>query len=140
MFPSGRHYQRNAPCIVVGGECTSTASRTLITPGCRSVRSFFRAFLARGSWDRFAVMSKEKMLQLEPSSYSVVLVTIYISIHVINLTLLVPLYNVQIDSSISTLSPKLYGNGGPCAMADATADLRKFIPVAQWRGRQIRRN
>lgn len=49
----------------------------------------------------------------------------------VELTLLVPLYSVQIDSSISTLSPKLYGKGGPCAMAEATADLRKFIPMSQ---------
>lgn len=47
---------------------TSTVSRTLITPGCRRVRSFFRAFLARGRVDLFAAMSKEKMLQLLPSS------------------------------------------------------------------------
>lgn len=39
-----------------------------MTPGCRSVRSFLRAFLARGSADRLAGMSKEKMLQSEPSS------------------------------------------------------------------------
>lgn len=47
---------------------TSTVSKTLMTPGCRSVRSFFRAFFARGSWYLLAVMSKEKMLQFEPSS------------------------------------------------------------------------
>ena len=41
-----------------------------MTPGCRSVRSFLRAFLARGSADRLVEMSKEKMLQSEPSSYS----------------------------------------------------------------------
>ena len=48
---------------------TSTVSRTLITPGCRSVRSFLRAFFARGRRDRLAVISNEKMLQLDPSSY-----------------------------------------------------------------------
>lgn len=48
-------------------------------------------------------------------------------------TLLVPLYRVQIDSSISTLSPNEYGKGGPLAMADATADLRKSILVAQYK-------
>lgn len=47
---------------------TSTVSSTLTTPGCRIVRSFFNAFLARGSRDLFAVMSNAKMLQLEPSS------------------------------------------------------------------------
>lgn len=40
----------------------------MITPGWRKVRSFLRAFFARGSRDLFAVMSKEKMLQFEPSS------------------------------------------------------------------------
>ena len=41
-----------------------------MTPGCRRVRSFLRAFLASGRRDLLllAVMSKEKMLQLEPSS------------------------------------------------------------------------
>lgn len=47
---------------------TSTVSSTLITPGCRKVRSFLRAFFARGKRARLAVMSKEKMLQLDPSS------------------------------------------------------------------------
>lgn len=47
---------------------TSTVSSTLITPGCRKVRSFLRAFLARGSRDLLAVISKENMLQFEPSS------------------------------------------------------------------------
>lgn len=50
---------------------TSTVSKTLMTPGCRSVRSFLRAFLASGRAARFAVMSKENMLQLEPSSYEI---------------------------------------------------------------------
>lgn len=49
---------------------TSTVSSTFITPGCLSVRSFLTAFRARGSRDLLALMSKEKMLQLEPSSYS----------------------------------------------------------------------
>lgn len=40
-----------------------------MTPGCRSVLNFLTAFLARGSAERLAVMSNEKMLQLEPSSY-----------------------------------------------------------------------
>jgi hypothetical protein len=48
---------------------TSTVSKTLITPGWRRVLNFLRAFLARGSRDLFAVMSKEKMLQVDPSSY-----------------------------------------------------------------------
>lgn len=52
-----------------GHECTSTVSSTLITPGCRKVRSFFRAFFARGNRARLAVMSKENMLQFDPSSY-----------------------------------------------------------------------
>lgn len=47
---------------------TSTVSRTLMTPGWRRVRDFLRAFLARGSLDLLAVMSKEKMLQGELSS------------------------------------------------------------------------
>jgi hypothetical protein len=52
----------------IGGRRTSAVSNTLMTPGCRSVRSFFRAFLARGRADRLAETSKEKMLQFEPSS------------------------------------------------------------------------
>lgn len=47
---------------------TSTVSKTLITPGCRRVRSLRRAFRARGRRDLFAVMSKEKTLHFEPSS------------------------------------------------------------------------
>lgn len=43
-------------------------------------------------------------------------------------TLRVPLYNVQIDWSISTRSPKVYGNAGPFAI-EATADLRKSMAV-----------
>lgn len=31
------------------------------------------------------------------------------------------------DSSISTRSPNVYGNGGPEAIAEATADLRKSM-------------
>ena len=46
----------------------STVSRTLTTPGWRRVRNFRSALRARGSRDLFAVMSKEKMLHLEPSS------------------------------------------------------------------------
>lgn len=38
-----------------------------------------------------------------------------------------PLYKVQIDWSRSSLSPKVYGNGGPFEIADATADLRKSM-------------
>lgn len=49
---------------------TSTASSIFITPGCRSVRSFLRAFLASGNRDLvLGLISKEKMLQLEPSSF-----------------------------------------------------------------------
>jgi hypothetical protein len=48
---------------------TSMVSITLIMPGCRSVLSFFTAFLARGRRDLFALMSMEKILQFEPSSY-----------------------------------------------------------------------
>lgn len=40
-----------------------------MTPGCRNVRSFLSAFFASGSWLFFAVMSNEKMLQFDPSSY-----------------------------------------------------------------------
>jgi hypothetical protein len=39
-----------------------------MTPGCRRVRSFFSAFLARGREDLLAAMSKENILQLLPSS------------------------------------------------------------------------
>lgn len=47
---------------------TSTVSNTFITPGCLIVRSFLTAFRASGRADRLAVMSKEKMLQSDPSS------------------------------------------------------------------------
>jgi hypothetical protein len=47
---------------------TSTVSRTLMTPGCRSVRSFRSAFFASGSRLLFAALSKAKMLQFDPSS------------------------------------------------------------------------
>lgn len=43
-------------------------------------------------------------------------------------TLRVPLCKVQIDWSISTRSPKVYGNAGPFAI-EATADLRKSMAV-----------
>src|SRR5438045_2775617 len=56
-------------CFHLLAKRTSTVSSTLITPGWRSVRSFFTAFLARGSLARLAVTSKEKMLQFEPSSF-----------------------------------------------------------------------
>ena len=46
----------------------STLSKTLITPGCRKVRSFLTAFRASVRRDLFAITSKEKILQLEPSS------------------------------------------------------------------------
>jgi hypothetical protein len=42
-------------------------------------------------------------------------------------TLLVPLWSVQMDWSMSTLSPNEYGKAGPLEMADATADLRKSM-------------
>lgn len=47
---------------------TSTVSKTLITPGCRSVRNLRRALRARGRRDLFAYMSKENTLHFEPSS------------------------------------------------------------------------
>lgn len=42
-------------------------------------------------------------------------------------TRFVPLWSVQIESPISTLSPREKGKEEPFAMADATADLRKSI-------------
>jgi hypothetical protein len=42
-------------------------------------------------------------------------------------TRFVPLYKVQMDSSMSTRSPKVYPNAGPLEMADAMADLRKSM-------------
>ena len=56
-------YPCRGPCVP-----TSCVSRTLTTPGCRRVRNFRSALRARGSRDLFAVMSKEKMLHLDPSS------------------------------------------------------------------------
>jgi hypothetical protein len=49
---------------------TSTVSRTLITPGWRSVLSLRRALRASGRRDLLVVISKEKTLHFEPSSYS----------------------------------------------------------------------
>ena len=46
-------------------------------------------------------------------------------------TRFVPLYKLQIDWSVDTLSPHLYGNGGSFEIADATADLRKSIVNAK---------
>lgn len=57
-----------SPLVEVVAKDTSTVSNTLMTPGCRSVRSFFSAFFARDSCDLWAVMSKENMLQFDPSS------------------------------------------------------------------------
>lgn len=42
-------------------------------------------------------------------------------------TRLVPLYRVHMDWSTSTTSPNEYGNAGPFAIADATADFRKSM-------------
>lgn len=47
---------------------TSIVSNTLTTPGCRSVLNFLSAFFASWRRDRLALMSKEKILHLEPSS------------------------------------------------------------------------
>lgn len=41
-----------------------------MTPGCRNVRSFLRAFRASGRRTLSAVTSKEKMLQADPSSWT----------------------------------------------------------------------
>ena len=54
---------------------TSTVSSTLITPGCRNVRSFLSAFRARGRRALLAFMSNENILQFEPSSYSSSVIT-----------------------------------------------------------------
>jgi hypothetical protein len=43
------------------------------------------------------------------------------------LTRFVALCNVQIDSSLSSRSPKVYGKELPLAIADATADFKKSI-------------
>jgi len=47
-------------------------------------------------------------------------------------TRFVPLWSVQIESPISTLSPREKGREEPFAMADATADLRKSIVGVTW--------
>lgn len=39
----------------------------------------------------------------------------------------VPLCSDQMEGSRSTLSPKVYGKGGPLAIAEATADLRNSM-------------
>jgi hypothetical protein len=53
-----------------GRSPTSTVSKTLITPGCRRVRSFRSAFFASCNLDFPALTSKEKTLHFEPSSLS----------------------------------------------------------------------
>lgn len=104
-------------------------SKTLITPGWRNVRSFFSAFFASGSRDLFAVMSKEKMLQFDPSSCGACQVLCSPRAKVVYLvhTRFVPLCRVHMDWSTSTMSPNEYGNAGPLAIADATADFRKSM-------------
>lgn len=93
------------------------------------VRSFFSAFFASGSRDLLAVMSKEKMLQFEPSSCGACQDLVRLAQRVVYLvhTRLVPLCRVHMDWSTSTTSPKEYGNAGPFAIADATADFRKSM-------------
>jgi hypothetical protein len=66
---------RKKSCSWIPERPTSAVSRTLITPGWRKVRSFFRAFRARGSRDLLAPISKENILQLDPSSCSRLLAT-----------------------------------------------------------------
>lgn len=106
---------------------TSTVSKTFTTPGWRRVRNLRSAFRARGNRDLFADTSKENILHLDPSSWNVELVTRLDVQGSLGHTRFVPLYKVQIESSISTRSPKVYPNAGPLDMADATADLRKSM-------------
>lgn len=95
-------------------------------PGCRRVRNLRRAFLASGRRDLFFCRSKVNIEQDDPSSW-------YHDQHktpVSNwfpLTLFVALCNVQIDSSLSSRSPRVYGKELPFAIAEATADFRKSI-------------
>lgn len=49
---------------------TSIVSKTLITPGCLSVRDLRTAFFANGRRDLLEAISKVKTLQGEPSSYT----------------------------------------------------------------------
>ena len=75
----------------------STVSRTLITPGCRNVRSFLTAFRASGRRDLLAVTSKEKILQFDPSSYNLISIMVDLLSSVPLHTLRVPLKSVHID-------------------------------------------
>lgn len=77
-----------------------------MTPGWRNVRNFFKAFFANGRRALLAATSKEKMLQLDPSSYARVR-ALRRDAEGLNGTFLVPLFSVQIDSSMSTRSPKV---------------------------------
>ena len=45
-------------------------------PGCRSVLSFRTAFRANGSLDLLTVISKLKMLHFDPSSFSIVMISL----------------------------------------------------------------
>ena len=73
MYIAVSDYVRQNSVLFLRESCmskpTSMVSITLIMPGCRSVLSFLTAFLAKGRRDLLALMSMEKMLQLEPSSY-----------------------------------------------------------------------
>lgn len=112
-------------------------SITLITPGCRNVRNFLAAFLAKGSRDLLVLMSKLKTQQGEPSSYILSGTPTHVFENVRH-TFLVPLCSAQIDSPTSILSPSVTGNELDLAMAEATADLRKSIDFDRKYNQQLR--
>ncbi len=113
---SARGHLRDGATSVGSSGRTSTVSSTLTTPGCRSVRSFFSAFLARGSRALLAATSNENMLQFEPSSCgqrqpdgggAARPCCRAAAARESALTRRVPLYMVQTDWSKSTRSPQV---------------------------------
>jgi hypothetical protein len=70
-------------------------------------------------------MSKEKMLHFELSSCMASASSVFTHTQDIP-TRLVPLWSVHIDWSMSTRSPKVYGNAGPFDI-EATADFKKSM-------------
>ena len=119
----------NGPTIIL--QRTSIVSSTLMTPGCRKVLNFRRAFFARGCRPLLLTLSKVKTLQGFPSSYvqPVRIDNVCALRQNIELTRLVALCSVHMEGSRSTRSPRAYGKELPFEMAEATADLRKSIEL-----------
>lgn len=97
-----------------------------MTPGCRNVRSFRAAFLAKGRRALLELTSKVKRQHGVLSSCHQTLNENHVCERRM-CTFLTPLCTVQMDSPASILSPIVTGKELDFAMADATADLRKSM-------------